>query len=168
MFRLQNYRKFCPRSTDTAKLNPRMRRTAPALLLPFHENEVAEAIFAALEDHILQAEADRQHEPEALVIKSLSYFCHEEKSAAVLVGQLAGHVNESLKKSGEEGNLKPRAVGAILKSLGLRTEKVSSVGRGIRLSHPVEQRIHRLMQSYNFTCSRSNTDYCGICEEMSL
>jgi hypothetical protein len=84
------------------------------------------------------------------------------------VGQLAGHVNESLRESGEEGNLKPRAVGAILKSLGLRTEKVSSVGRGIRLSHPVKQRIHRLMLSYNFTPSRSNTDYCVICEEMSL
>ena len=70
-------------------------------------------------------------------------------------------------KIGEEADLKPRAVGSILKSLGLTTDKLDSFGRELRLTAMVKRRIHQLLQSYNLTPADSACiRRCVLCQEM--
>jgi hypothetical protein len=52
---------------------------------------------------------------------------------ALTVGDLAVTVCEVLAANGETYELKPRAVGEALRSLGLSTEKLGNEGRGLRL-----------------------------------
>ena len=167
MFRLQHYRQFLPQSIDVAPLSPGMRDMMRALLMPFPRGDVFLGIFDAAGEQLVQSELDKADEPEALVITALFTLCHNEV-AAVFVGELAGKVNACLKNVGEEGDLKPRAVGAILKSLGLATQKVNSLGRGIILTHAVKRRIHQLLRSYNLAPSDSSTIGCVLCEEMEF
>jgi hypothetical protein len=138
-----------------------------ALLVPLRDVKDALApIWDALEEQFRQAEVERQLEPEALVVTALFSHCHAEDSSTVLVGQIATWVNECRRNIGEEASLKPRAVGAILKSLGFTTGKVDSFGRGLRLTVEVKRKIHQLLQSYNLTTSASRTGGCPLCKEM--
>jgi len=50
------------------------------------------------------------------------------------VKQLTEDINQMLKNEGEPYSLTPRKVGAILGSLGFRTHKLGSLGRGLKMS----------------------------------
>jgi energy-coupling factor transporter ATP-binding protein EcfA2 len=168
MFRLQHYREFRPEPLDLSPLSPRMVDLMRALVLPLRDvKEALTPVFDALQEQVYQAAAERAQEPEGLVITALFSYCHQRETSAVLVGQIASRVNACRKRIGEEADLKPRAVGSILKSLGLTTDKLDSFGRGLRLTVMVKRRIHRLLQSYNLTpedsaCIRK----CVLCHEM--
>jgi hypothetical protein len=116
-------------------------------------------------DTCSQATQERGHEPDALVITALSKYCHDKSMHVVLVGEIAAEVNESRKDLGQEADLTPRAVGSILQSLGLLTDKVSSFGRGLRLNPPVQRRVHQLLQIYRLK-PVGPTAECTPCKEM--
>ena len=166
MFRLQHYRKVVPATIKMSLISPRVRDLASALLTPFTDSESnLTAILAAINEQGAQAVAERTLEPEALVINALRDFCHDKNFSQLLVGEIAFHVNEARQELGEEADLKPRAIGPILRSLGLGTDKLSSFGRGIRLTAPVKRRIHQLVHIYNLQPSR--IDGCILCQEFS-
>ena len=166
MFRLQHYREFRPDPLDLSGLSPRMRDLMCALVLPLRGVEEALApLFDALEQQLRQAVIEKADEPEALVVIALFSYCHDAKFSTVLVGQIAARVNENRRNAGEEADLKPRAVDAILKSLGLSTEKVSSFGRGLQLTETVKRRIHQLLRSYNLGSTDPRTSGCVLCED---
>jgi hypothetical protein len=167
MFRLQHYREFHPEPLDLSPLTPRMGDLVRALVLPLRDvKEARTPVFDALQEQMYQAASERAQEPEALVITALFSYCHQRETSTVLVGQIASWVNACRKRIGEEPDLKPRAVGSILKSLGLTTDKLDSFGRGLRLTTTVKRRIHQLLQSYNLTPNDSRTSGCALCEEM--
>jgi hypothetical protein len=135
------------------------------LLLHTSEGQHQSVLDAILEQ-VRQAVVERAQEPEALVLRALFDYCHDKESSDVLVGQIASRVNACRKKIGEEADLKPRAVGSILKSLGLATDKIDSFGRGLRLSVQVKQRIHELLQSYDLVATdAARVAGCPLCEE---
>lgn len=167
MFRLKHYREFRPEPADLSRFSPRMRDMACALLLPLRDiKEALAPLYDALEEQLRQAVIEKAAEPEALVIMALFSYCHQPETSTVLVGQVASLVNAERKRIGEEADLKPRAVGSILKSLGLTTDKLGSFGRGLRLTDTVKRRIHQLLQSYNLGTNDSRTSGCVLCEEM--
>ena len=167
MFRLQHYRESRPKSVDLSPLSPRMQDIVHALALPLRDAKAALApLCVALDGQAFQAAAERAHEPEALVVNALFSYCHQPETSTVLVGQIASLVNEERRRTGEEADLKPRAVGSILKSLGLVTDKVDSFGRGLRLTGVVKRRIHQFLQSYNFAATDPSISGCVLCEEM--
>ena len=84
----------------------------------------------------------------------------------MFVGEIASWVNACRKEIGEEADLKPRAVGSILKSLGLTTDKLDSFGRGLRLTVGVKRRIHQLRQAYGLKPTEASIAECVLCEEM--
>src|SRR5438876_1901041 len=99
-------------------LSPRMRDLLRALLLPLGGvKEALKPLLHAIGEQDRQAVVERAHEPEALVIIALFSYCHQPETSAVVVGHLAFRVNTCRKQVGEEADLKPRAVGSILKSL---------------------------------------------------
>src|SRR5438445_13686157 len=105
--------------------------------------------------------------PRPLVITALFSYCHQRETSTVLVAQIASRVNACRKRIGEEADLKPRAVGSILKSLGLTTDKLDSFGRGLRLTVMAKRRIHQLLQSYNLAPTDSaSVARCVLCREM--
>jgi hypothetical protein len=168
MFRLQHYREYRPKPIDLSPLSPRMQDLVGALLVPLRDVKDAMApIWDALEEQFLQAEVERANEPEALVVTALFGYCHDEDSSTVLVGEIATWVNACRRNLGEEAALKPRAVGAILKSLGFTTGKVDSFGRGLRLTAEVQRKIHQLMQSYNLKSDPTDPRIsgCVLCKE---
>jgi hypothetical protein len=168
MFRLQHYRDFRPAPVDVSPLNPRIADLARALVLPFGgvKKEILAPVLDAILEQVRQAVVERAQEPEALVLRALFDYCHDKESSDVLVGQIASRVNARRKKIGEEADLKPRAVGSILKSLGLSTDKIDSFGRGLRLSVQVKQRIHELLQSYDLVATdAARVAGCPLCEE---
>jgi hypothetical protein len=169
MFRLQHYQEFRPQPLDLSPLSPRIADLARALVLPLRgvEKETLAPIFDAMVEQANQASVERAHEPEALVVSALFGYCHGEESTTVLVGQIASQVNLCRRRIGEEADLKPRAVGSILKSLGLATDKVDSFGRGLHLTVAVKRRIHQLLQIYNLKATDpARIAECVLCDEM--
>jgi hypothetical protein len=121
----------------------------------------------ALTDQDRDAHLERHNEPEYLVIQALFEMCHQKKASKVFCGQIASRINATLKLLGEEADLKPRAVGAKLKSLGLTTGRQGSLGRGIQLTSAVRERIHYLVQAYSL---RPGSDPrfagCSLCAKI--
>jgi hypothetical protein len=172
MFRLQHYREYRPTPIDRSLLSPRMQDLVLALLVPLRDvKDAMPPILDALKEQVHQAEVERANEPEALVLIALFNYCHANDSSTVLVGQLATWVNACRRNLGEEADLKPRAVGAILKSVGFTTEKLDSFGRGLHLTAEVKRKIHQLMQSYNLkpTDPRDpRISGCVLCKEFCV
>ena len=167
MFRLRHYREFRSERLGLSGLSPRIRDMMCALLLPLRGVEEAVApLYDVMEEQLRQAAIEKAEEPEALVTIALFSYCHDPEFSAVLVGQIAAKVNENRRNTGDEADLRPRAVGAILKSLGLTTDKLSSFGRGLRLTVTVKRRIHQLLQSYNLASDDPRTSGCVLCKEM--
>ena len=166
MFRLRHYRELRPVPIDCSTWSSRVRDLARALVFPLGdaEDEVLIPVVAAIIEQGKQARVEREQEPEALVVSALFGYCHDEESTSVLVGQIASQVNACRKSIGEEADLKPRAVGSTLKSLGLATDKLDSFGRGLRLTDAVKRRIHQLRESCNLMVGRVGG--CSLCEEM--
>ncbi len=168
MFRLGHYQEFRPDPVDLSPLSPRIADLARALVLPFRGvgEEIIAPVLDAIVEQVRQAVVERAQEPEALVITALFSYCHQPETSAVLVGQIASWVNTCRKRIGEEADLKPRAVGSILKSLGLTTDKLDSFGRGLRLTVTVKRRIHQLLQAYGLKTDPTGVAGCVLCEEM--
>ena len=152
MFRVQHYQEFRPEPLDLSGWSPRMRDLLRALLLPLTDvDDALVPLLYAMADQERHAVIEKAHEPEALVITALFGYCHDKESSTVLVGQIASQVNVCRKRIGEEADLKPRAVGSILESLGLTTDSLNSFGRGLRFTVAVKRKF---TSYYKFTSSR--------------
>ena len=92
---------------------------------------------------------ERALEPEWVVGEALFSLCHEgmEKDllvSEILVGGVAAHVNRRLEIRGEDFRLSARKAGATLKSLGVRTERLGRLGRGLRFGSALRRQIHEI------------------------
>jgi len=149
-----------------AGFSPRMQDLQRALMVPFSmDQETAPELVSALSDQEWDAATEKHDSPEGLVVGALFLLCHQEKVSKVFVGQLACVINNSRKLVGEEGDLKPRAVGAILKSLGLKTRKMGNLGRGIVFTDECRVRVHDLLQAYVMQPSNELIAGCSTCKE---
>ena len=162
-FRLLHYWEFGV-SYDSSFV-PRMEALAGALMLPFWEDQETHlALREALAEQNRDAHLERQNEPECLVIWALFDMCHQENASKVFCGQIASRINATLKSLGEEADLKPRAVGAKLKTLGLKTGGLGNIGRGLKLTSAVRARIHELAQAYGMRPSSDpKPTICSLC-----
>lgn len=166
MFRFLHYQAFGSFNQDVTLLSPRMRDLARGLMPSVAGNEEASSsLWHALLIQEMSALVERSNEPEAKVVIALFDFCHEPDAGRVIVGQIAGWINRTCTRVGEDASLKPRAVGAIVKALGFVTEKVSAYGRGLRLTPEVRRRIHGLLRSYGLEPSDPRTAGCRYCKE---
>ena len=169
-FRLAHYREFEIRRPP--EFTPRMQALAGALMLPFREDqETMLALTEALREQDRDARLERDNEPSYLVVRALFEVCHEEKESAekapkVLCGHIAKRLNFALHGIGE-AELDPRAVGPILKSLGLTTGRLGSLGRGIKLTSAVRARVHELAQAYSLhPGSQARFAGCSLCTKI--
>jgi hypothetical protein len=96
----------------------------------------------------------------------------------ILVGTVAAEINYFLKFRGEDTVLKARKIGQVLKSLGLRTERLGNLGRGMQLNSRLRREIHELARRFEIDrlalCSPDAPKLgyggapCALCEEFGL
>ena len=165
--RLQSYRKVQPYGVSLhSDFSPRMQDLQRALMVPFSaDQDTAPELVDELSDQELAAREEKHDAPECLVVRALFMLCHTEGVSQVHVGHLASYIKAARKREGEESNLKPRKVGAILKALGFRTKPMGSLGRGIVFTETCRVRVHDLLQVYVLHPPNELIAGCSTCKE---
>ena len=144
-YRLQHHSQAVTRNRpQVAEFTPRMRDLALTLAAPILGNPRLEAqLFRDLAAQDKEAKVARHGEPEWIVATAALLDCHRT-GGTLTVGSLAFTVSDVLLRNGETYQLLPRAVGSILRSLGLNPEKLGNQGRGFRLTKQFIQQVHKL------------------------
>jgi hypothetical protein len=164
-----------------------MRDLAVALAMPLlGDTELEDDLVHTLDEQDLDARTYRALEPEWLVAEALLALCHPRptpegfcpRTISVLVGGIADIINRNMKRRGENISLSAKKTGLVLRSLGVRTKTLGSLGRGIVMTPAIREGIHRVAQRLGI--SRRNlipiTDnepkHCGapciLCEKFRL
>ena len=181
-FRFTSYSKvkkfrLAPRALQDC--TPRTRQIGLALAAPLQghlENE--SLILSALRERDSEAEAERLLEPEWLVGEALFRQCHEGEISSTLVGGIAASINQKLEFQGEDFRIGARRVGWILKSLGVPTQRLGSLGRGLMFMPGQRRQIHAIARHLGI-CRRTiatlqgleagyGGSRCLLCEEFGL
>jgi hypothetical protein len=144
-YRLKNYSRISTKGTfEVPDFTPRMRDIARALAAPLRgHRQLEQQLLDDLNKHNQHAKFSRYNEPEWVVATALFQESHLTKGA-LTVGSLTHTVNEVLGRIGESDLFEPRAVGDILRSLGLETSKLGNRGRGLRITQSLISQVHRL------------------------
>ncbi len=85
---------------------------------------------------------------------------HKYSEPYVTVGCVAHWTNILLQYRGEQPRFQARAVGPILRQLGLSTVKIGSKGIGICLTNDVREHLHRQAARYRIILA---ADDCPLC-----
>ena len=101
-----------------------------------------------------------------VVIEVAFTLCHQGNRSSIYVSEFADASNAVLENRKEIIRLEPRAVGDVLRNIGLFTERLGSAGRGIRLLNEIRRKIHRLAYSYDVLSMRDGVDRCEFCVEL--
>ena len=115
--------------------------------------DLQSSLLSKLRGYDVAARIDQVRAIECIIIEALLACCHQRRSAAH-VGEVTELANAILSREGEMFELKPRQVGAKLKTLGFRTMKLDSGGRGLYLLAENCRRIHELARSYGVPSSQ--------------
>jgi hypothetical protein len=106
--------------------------------------------------------AERSTRPEAIVLEALVAAIHDGQSE-VRVGQICHDANAILRFRGERLQLESRKVGSILHELGLTTERLDRLRRGLRLSRELQEHVHQLARTYCVRAMARPFADCGFC-----
>jgi hypothetical protein len=186
-YRLTNHaavKHFLMPSGTLQGLSPRMKQIARALAAPLlGDPQGTSDLLAILRGCDAEARNERWLEPEWLVASALFEVSHEgmergQLVSDILVGGIAYHVNKKLQNQGEDIRLGARKVGDVLKSLGVRTERLSRLGRGLTLTLAVKRKIHEVARQLSIDrrsiTSRAALEQgyggarCSLCDEFGL
>jgi hypothetical protein len=161
-------------------LNPRMLQTARALATPLlNDKSLEEKLINSLREQDHEADWVRCDEPEYLVLEALFNLSHKQPVGELFVQNIADEVNQRMMGRGDDRRFKPRRIGSILSgSLGIKTQRLGSCGRGIHISHQYRRQVHRLAQHFGIT-RREITNWmavkagyggppCQLCTEFGL
>lgn len=187
MFRLKNYspvRNFYVQANSLQGLSPRAKQVARALTAPLlGHTELTRQLLAILRDSDDDLRIERALEPEWLVAEALFDLCHEVLGGErvisdVLVGGVAGRVNERLKFRGEDIRLSAKKTGLSLRCLGLRPERLGRMGRGFNITTSLKRKVQEIARRLGIDRRTSGTlpgleaGYggvpCALCEEFGL
>jgi hypothetical protein len=181
-FRLNNYAKLksanANRRLDPG-LSPRLQDMARCLALAANgDTELEHEVVAILACHDKQARVERYGEPEWAVVIALLSRIHVRgpgASAFCTAKDLALDVQAASRRMGESCAPTPRKVGEILRSLGLPTQKLGSLGRGLRISPELKVRVHEIANRLGICTGDLFTPEfpdspttCSLCERYGL
>lgn len=182
MFRFTHYlavKSFRLPSGTLQDFTPRMKQVALALVAPIQDDtESASVVLLALRERDHDSEIERALEPEWLAATILFELIHEGPIHSILVGGIAASINEKLKFRGEDFRISARKIGSVLKSLGLNTETLGSLGRGLLFTPAMNKQIHTVAQRLGVSRRTIATPQgleagyggrrCLLCEEFGL
>ena len=130
------------------------------------DHELQSRVVPLLQEQDEDARVRRTTSFEAVVVEAALVFCHEkEKREWAYVGEFATVANAILEGRGEQIELEPRAVGDVLRSVGLFTRRLGRAGRGVLLVSEVRQKIHELAWRFCVRSIDDGVDRCKFCSE---
>jgi len=100
------------------------------------------------------------------VLEALLTLCHGTTQNTLTVGEITRAANQLLAGAGEILTLEARAVGDILRSLRVPTERLGPQGRGIVLLKNVQRRLHTIASDYEIDLRNTAPKDCQICLEI--
>jgi len=121
---------------------------------------------ALLTEHYHPIHSQSEKELHSAVIEALLAFSHQVGKKSTGVAEITKAVNEILERRGELLEMKPRAVGSILRVLGLSTKRLGASGRGITLLNSVRRRVHELANKHKIIGEATASKQCKQCYEM--
>lgn len=130
------------------------------------DHELQSRVVPLLEEQDEDVRVRRTTSFEAVVVEAGLLFCHEKKKRDwAYVSEFATVANAILEGRGEQIKLEPRAVGDILRSIGLFTRRLGRAGRGVLLVSEVRQKIHELAWGFCVRSIDDGVDRCKFCSE---
>jgi hypothetical protein len=166
-YRLRNFEKVKASKFDAPRLAYPSRHVARTLGACIVDDPEAESrITSLLQDQDEDCRVRDSTRISSVVIEAALVLCHEKERSAALVGEMATLSNAIFKGRDETIELEARAVGSILRSIGLFTERIGSAGRGLLLTNDMRRQIHELAWRHNVLSVQHQTgDLCKYCGE---
>lgn len=118
-----------------------------------------------LQGHDEAVRLDRISHIHSILIEALLVCCHERRPA-VYVREIADLTNDILSRQGEFFELSAREVGGKLKTLGFRTTRLDSAGRGLYVLGETCKRIHELGTLYCVPSLKEGLPGCPHCQKL--
>jgi hypothetical protein len=179
-FRLRNFHLVrVPQLRAASELNPRTLQIARSLATPFLGDKLLEGkLIPSLCQQDQEADAVRHEQPECVVVEALFKLAHEKPVGELFVQGIALRANNILIERGDGRSFTAKRVGIILRSLGIKTERLGSWGRGICINPHHQRQVHRLAHAFGIT-RRDTTGWmalkggygglpCPLCGEFDL
>jgi len=166
-YRLRNFVKVQRSNFDAPQLTFPTREIARALCdCIIDASELQSRVVALLEEQNEDARVRRTTSFEAVVVEAALVFCHEKtKRDWAYVGEFTTVANAILEGRGEQIKLEPRAVGDILRAIGLFTRRLGRAGRGVLLVNEIRRKIHELAWRFGVRSIDDGVDRCEFCSE---
>lgn len=166
-YRLTNHKKVLASNFKPQEFNSPLAETARSLGAcvvdhPQLQSRIIELLKPQDEDWRIRRSTSI---PEVVIEVGLA-LCHEANRSSIYVSELAEASNAILENRKEIIRLEPRAVGDVLRNIGVYSERLGSAGRGIRLLNDMRRKIHRLAYSYGVLSMRDGINRCEFCREL--
>jgi hypothetical protein len=165
MYRLKNRLRVPRRVVEFPGLLPEVREIAYVLCdcAPEGVFDFQAELTSLLEAQNQQAQAETGMNLNAILLDVLLSFCHQQDRTAIRVAEVADGVNKALEEMDETIELSPKAVGGRLRSLGLYTQRIDALSRGLLLTDAMRNLIHKLAWGCRAVGSR-DVDGCKYCQ----
>ncbi|MFY9528454.1 MAG: hypothetical protein WBC04_13465 [Candidatus Acidiferrales bacterium] len=187
LFRLKNHiavKNFGIAPNALQGLSARTKQIARGLAAPLLGDPKSTAeLLAILGEHDEEGRIERSLEPEWLVAEALFDLIHTGMESGrlvseILMGGVAASVNQKLDDHGEDVRLKAKKAGSVVRGLGLHTEQLCRMGRGLKLTSPVKRKVHEIARQLGIDrrtiapLTALEHGYggapCSLCEELGL
>jgi hypothetical protein len=150
---------------DLPELSSSIRILARALGAPIVAvPERQAALGALLREHQEAIQATVWFDPSCVVIEALLFWCHKRELERVHVGAISDTASAILQGRGENTPLEAKAVGSILRNLGMFPKRDRS-GFAIRLDETLRRQIHRLAGQFAVATVKEGAMVCAHCAE---
>jgi hypothetical protein len=160
-------------------LNPRTLQIAASLAVPFQRDiDLEQKLICSLREQDKEVNAVRFDQPEYVVVEALFRLAHEQPATDLTVQHIAERVNQVFAERADDRQFKAKRVGVVLRSLGLKTQRLGSWGRGIPACPGYLRQVHQLARTFGVT-RRDTADWqavklgyggvqCELCEEFGI
>jgi hypothetical protein len=130
--------------------------------------ELQVEVGALFESQQSRLRAERWLDPRCVVIEAILSRCHrkQQEGDALHIGEIAEDAAAIVKGRGEEAELEPRAIGVIVRALGLAPKR-DGQGYGLRLTDALCRRIHKLARQFDVAAVQEGNEACPFCGENS-
>ncbi len=134
------------------RLSPRTRDIGRALgTVLLNAADLQQRLGEILEEQDAEVRLERTLEPEWAVATALFHKVHEKPVGELFVGEIADRANRILAAQGETRKLTERAVGEVLKIMGLKTRKLAGWGRGFHVALLFRRKVHQIARIFGIT-----------------
>lgn len=127
------------------------------------ETSLQRCLLMLLEPQEQDVRIRRTDSIEAVVAEAVLFLSHEGRRSEARVGEITTIANGILAGRGENIAPDPRAVGHLLRSLGLFSQRLGRAGRGIRFTREIRRQIHQLANAYDVrtVLDKSSCEFCA-------